>query len=189
MRPQRYLFSTFFRWIWLFAVLFVLATGLAHLPLGWHSSGLFSIPVLRPLLYKPTLWHYWANALLLLLLAYGLVIWIVEGRQRYRLTFFGCSRLILLFLLCLSGMLLALHNLAPFSLYGVVYPIFKLLHLAAALCFLPLCLVRFVWRGKWLRRRTACDDRHSRAGGMQIMPRQGEKKSGPTAVPGVHDCR
>ena len=66
----------------------------------------------------------------------------VAGRKEYRLTVFGYSRLALLFLLCLSGLLLMLHNLADFSLYGALYPCVKLLHLAAALCFLPQVLVR-----------------------------------------------
>lgn len=171
MRPQRYLFSTFFRWLWVCAVLFSLATGLAHLPLGWHSSGLFGIAALRPLLYKPTLWHYWANTALLLLLAYSFVVWIVAGRRRYRLTGFGYGRLLLFLLLCVTGMLLALHNLTGFSLYGAAYPVVKLLHLAAALFLLPLLGVRFLRRGKWLCRRTA-DDGGSRAGGMQILPRR-----------------
>lgn len=171
MRPQRYLFSAFFRCLWFLAVLLALATGLAHLPLGWHSSGIAGIAALRPLLYNPTLWHYWANVLLLFLLAYGVVVWIVAGRRRYRLTLFGYSRLALLFFLCLTGLLLMLHNLVNFSLYGAAYPVVKLLHLAAALCFLPLALVRVARRDKWLRRRTAVDDRHTRVGGMQILPR------------------
>ena len=171
MRPQRYLFSTFFRWLWMLTVLFALATGLAHLPLGWHSSGLAGFAVLRPLLYRPTLWHYGANVLLVFLLTYSGIVWFLEGRQRYRLTFFGYGRLALLFLLCMSGLLMTLHNLAEFSLYGVAYPAVKLVHLAAALCFLPLVLIRFARRGKWLRRRTAADDRRPRVGGMQILPR------------------
>ncbi|HIX40709.1 MAG TPA: hypothetical protein H9857_07925, partial [Candidatus Desulfovibrio intestinigallinarum] len=146
-------------------------TGLAHLPLGWHSSGLSGIAALRPLLYNPTLWHYWANVLLLVLLSYSFVVWIVAGRHRYCLTLWGYSRLALLFFLCLTGFLLTLHNLVEFSLYGVVYSVVKLLHLAAALLFLPLALVRFARHGKWLRRRTAVDDRRARVGGMQILPR------------------
>lgn len=171
MRPQRYLFSTFFRWLWLLTVLFSLATGLAHLPLGWHSSGLFGFAFLRPMLYNPTLWHYCVNSLLVFLLTYSSLVWFFAGRRRYRLTFFGYCRLALLCFLCLSGLLLTLHNLAGFSLYGVAYPVVKLLHLAAALCFLPLVLVRLVRRGKWLRRRAAVDERHARVGGMQILPR------------------
>lgn len=172
MRPQRYLFSTFFRWLWMCVMLFSLATGLAHLPLGWHSSGLFGIAALRPLLYKPTLWHYWANTALLLLLAYSFVVWVGEGRRRYRLTGFGYVRLLLLFLLCVTGLLLAWHNLVEFSLYGAAYSVVKLLHLAAALFFLPLLLVRFLRRGKWLCRRTAADDGNLQVGGMQILPRR-----------------
>ena len=171
MRPQRYLFSAFFRCLWLLTILFTLATGLAHLPLGWHSSGLSGIAALRPLLYNPTLWHYWSNVLLLVLLSYSFVVWIVAGRHRYCLTLWGYSRLTLLFFLCLTGFLLTLHNLVEFSLYGVVYSVVKLLHLAAALLFLPLALVRFARHGKWLRRRTAVDDRRARVGGMQILPR------------------
>ena len=171
MRRQRYLFSTFFRWLWFFAILCSLITGLAHLPLGWHSSGLAGVPFLRPLLDGPALCHYRANALLIFLLVYAAVVWMLEGRREYRLTLFGYSRLALLFLLCLSGLPLMLHNLAGFSLYGAIYPCVKLIHLAAALCFLPLSLVRFARRGKWLRRRTAAGDGRFLYGGMRILPR------------------
>lgn len=169
MRPQRYLFSTFFRWLWLLAVLASLATGLAHLPLGWHSSGLAGIAALRPLIYEPTLWHYRANALLLFLLAYSLVVWLAAGRHRYRLTWFGLCRLGLLCLLCISGMVLVLHNLPDMTLYGVSYTVCKLLHLGAALCFLPLIFLRLFFHGKWLRRRVA-EAASARAGGMKILP-------------------
>ena len=130
-----------------------------------------TVAALRPLLYNPTLWHYWANVLLLVLLSYSFVVWIVAGRHRYCLTFWGYGRLVLLFFLCLTGLLLTLHNLVGFSLYGAAYPVVKLLHLAAAILFLPLALVRFARHGKWLRRRTAGEDRHTRASGMQILPR------------------
>lgn len=170
MRRRRWLFSTFFRWLWFFAVLCSLVTGLAHLPLGWHSSGPVALVFPRPLLDRPALCHYWAGALLLFLLAYAAVVWMVAGRKEYRLTAFGYSRLALLFLLCLSGLLLMLHNLADFSLYGALYPCVKLLHLAAALCFLPLVLVRLARQGKWLRRRAGGGE-FSPYGGMRVMPR------------------
>lgn len=166
------LFSAFFRCLWFIAVLLTLLTGLAHLPLGWHESGLASLPTLRPLLYGPTLFHYWAASLLLLLFSYGGVIWCVLGRPRFRLTFFGYSRLVLLALLCLSGMALMAHNHLSLSLYGAAYTMVKALHLFCALCFLPLTCLRVLRHGKWFCRRGADDERRPRVSGMQITPRR-----------------
>ena len=86
--------------------------------------------------------HYWAAAMLFMLGAYALLIWLFFGRARYRLTSFGRLRLCLLAAVALTGLPLLLHNLPGFSLYGAAYAIVKLGHLACAVAVVALSLMR-----------------------------------------------
>lgn len=147
-RHEKHLFSGFFRLLWLASMLAAVLSGLAHLPFafrygliqGWRAS--------------PTVAHYWSAAALLLLGSYALVVWWRLGRREFALTRCGLARVIFLSILAVSGLLLTLHNLPGFSMYGGTYAFIKLGHLFCALALLPLMLqylaLRLLGRNAWL---------------------------------------
>lgn len=103
--------------------------------------------------------HYWSAAALLLLGTYAAVVWWRLGRREYALTRFGLVRVIFLGLLAVSGLLLILHNLPGFSVYGSTYAMIKLGHLFFALALFPLVGMRLFLRGHWLKFKNTTEPR------------------------------
>lgn len=149
MKEEPRLFSVFFKLLWAAAMLAAIVSGLAHLPFAFRYGLVHSWRA------SPTVAHYWSAAALLLLGTYAAVVWRAAGRRRYALTRWGGLRVALLTTLAVTGLLLALHNLPGFSIYGVAYAAIKLAHLLCAL-LLPLLLLahaalRLLGRGRWVR--------------------------------------
>ena len=149
MSKQTVLFSSFFSLLWLTSMLCAVVSGFLHLPLAvryglvqsWYSS--------------PSVAHYRSAAALLLLGTYALMIWRLQGHNRFCLTRCGLLRILLLSVLAVTGIALVVHNMPDYSIYGSSYTAIKLLHLASAIALLPLLIFRLCqgWRGGygWLR--------------------------------------
>lgn len=118
-------------------------SGLSHLP----QVARFGL--LRLSNWSPSVAHYYSAAALLLLGTYGFTVWRLQGRAAYSLTRCGLLRVVLLFVLAVTGLAMILHNMPDFSLYGATYTVVKLLHLACALALLPLLIYRLCrgWAG------------------------------------------
>ena len=149
MKEEPCLFSVFFRLFWGAAMLTAIVSGLAHLPFAFRYG------LVHAWRASTTVAHYWSAAALLMLGTYATVVWRAVGRRRYALTRWGVLRVALLAALAVTGLLLALHNLPGFSVYGLTYAAIKLGHLLCAL-LLPLLLLvhsilRLLGRGRWLR--------------------------------------
>ncbi len=149
MKEEPCLFSAFFKLLWLAAMLAAIVSGLAHLPFAFRYG------LINSWRASPTVAHYWSAAALLLLGAYAAVVWRAAGRRNFALTRWGGLRVALLVVLAVTGLLLVLHNLQGFSVYGGAYAVIKLSHLFCALA-LPLlllvhCCLRFLGRGLWVR--------------------------------------
>lgn len=155
-RPR--LFSSFFNLLWFAAVLAAVLSGLAHLPVAYRYG------IMHIWRSSPTVTHYWSAAALLLLGAYAAVVWWRLGRREYALTRFGLVRVIFLGFLGVSGIVLILHNLPGFSVYGSTYALIKLGHLFCALALFPLVSMRLFLRGYWLKFRSTAEPRRSRRG-------------------------
>ncbi|WP_288230043.1 FeS-binding protein [uncultured Desulfovibrio sp.] len=149
MKEEPCLFSAFFKLLWVAAMLAAIVSGLAHLPFAFRYG------LINSWRASPTVAHYWSAAALLLLGTYAAVVWLAAGRRRYALTCLGGLRVTLLVVLAVTGLLLVLHNLPGFSMYGGAYAVIKLSHLFCALA-LPLLLLlhyclRLLGRGLWVR--------------------------------------
>lgn len=155
-RPR--LFSNFFNILWLAAVLAAVLSGLAHLPVAYRYG------IMHIWRSSPTVAHYWSAAALLLLGSYATAVWWRLGRREYALTRFGLVRVVFLGFLAVSGLLLILHNLPGFSVYGSTYAVIKLGHLFCALALFPLASMRLFMRGHWLKFREAAEPPRPRRG-------------------------
>ncbi|MGE9985448.1 FeS-binding protein [Desulfovibrio sp. SGI.169] len=149
MKEEPRLFSAFFTLLWAVVMLAAIVSGLAHLPFAFRYGLVSSWRA------APTLAHYWSAAALLLLGAYAAVVWWAAGRRRYALTRWGGLRVALLTALAATGLLLVLHNLPGFSIYGLAYAAIKLGHLLCALLLSLLLFAHFalriLGRGRWVR--------------------------------------
>ena len=141
-------------------MLAAIVSGLAHLPFAFRYG------LINTWRASPTVAHYWSAAALLLLGTYAAVVWGALGRKDYALTRWGGLRVALLLVLAVTGLLLILHNLPGFSVYGATYAVIKLSHLLCALA-LPLLLLvhgclRLLGRGRWVRLLPTARRRESR---------------------------
>ena len=136
MKDSGPLFSSFILMLWDAAVLVALVSGLAHLPVAYRYGLIDTWDT------SPTVIHYWSAAAILLLAAYAGLVWFAESGGRFYLSRWGRLRVALVTLLAVSGILLVLHNLEDVSLFGAVYAVCKLGHLACALIFAFFLLLR-----------------------------------------------
>ena len=160
MKEDPRLFSAFFKLLWAACMLAAIVSGLAHLPFAFRYG------LINTWRASPTVAHYWSAAALLLLGTYAAVVWCALGRRDYALPPWGGLRVALLLVLAVTGLLLILHNLPGFSVYGATYAVIKLGHLFCALA-LPLLLfvhgcLRLLGRGRWVRLLPAAHRRKSR---------------------------
>lgn len=155
--PERAkLFSVFFLLLWYAAMLAVTLTGFAHLPFAFRYG------IIQAWRASPSVGHYWAAAAVMLLTGYALMIWLVEGRQEYRLTRWGKVSWALMAFLMLSGLAMILHNLPSFSIYGVGYAVIKLGHLFCAVLLPIVFVIRKISGGHKIVQRKQAVQRRSR---------------------------
>ena len=140
MKERGPLFSALIILLWDMATVAAILSGFAHLPVAYRYG------IIDTWNTSPTVVHYWAAAGLLFLSVYAGVIWFGESAGRFRLSRWGWLRVILVVLLCVSGLLLVLHNLEEVSIHGGVYAVCKLGHLACAALFTVFLVIRC-----WLR--------------------------------------
>ncbi|MFW6237122.1 MAG: hypothetical protein ACOC3F_01930 [Desulfosudaceae bacterium] len=150
MTPR--LVNRFAGWLYLAAMTVILFTGFGNMPLyrryyvtdlpgfAWTGNFLINVQV-----------HYLAGAVLLGLAAYFMGAYAYLKKDGWRLTLTGRLRAMVVGLALLSGLAMALKNLA-----GVVYPFpllvtMNFLHLTLAMIFLLLAAGCLIARAPWLR--------------------------------------
>ncbi|MFO8049436.1 MAG: hypothetical protein R6U29_10430 [Desulfosudaceae bacterium] len=139
-------------WLYLAALAVIVFTGFGNMPLyrryyivnlpgfGWSGNFMVNIQV-----------HYLAGAILLALSTYFIVSYFYFKKDGWRLTRTGLLRAVVLGLALLTGLAMAVKNLA-----GVIYPLpllvaMNFLHMGLAIGFLLLALGCLIARKPWLR--------------------------------------
>ena len=122
------LFSGLTTVLWAFCLWSAVLTGFLHLPVVELLP--FSLPANLPIGRL----HFYAGAATLFFASYGTVIWLFQGRKKYRLTFLGHVEAFFFATVLGSGILLFSYITAFLPLYGMAISIIRAIHLFSACC-------------------------------------------------------